>query len=76
MSGDDSRPSLRAPAQETVFRPFPLACPSGTLYRERMFLLRLCINQFTIFVSIDPYISTPTSHTPNTHTAPMVQSSR
>jgi len=45
MSGDDSRPSLRAPAQETVFRPFPLASPSGPLYIERMFLLRLCINQ-------------------------------
>jgi len=45
MSGDDSRPSLRAPAQETVFRPFPLASPSGPLYLERMFLLRLCINQ-------------------------------
>jgi len=45
MSGDDSRPSRRAPAQETVFRPFPLASPSGPLYIERMFLLRLCINQ-------------------------------
>jgi len=45
MSGDDSRPSLRAPAQEAVFRPFPLASPSGPLYIERMFLLRLCINQ-------------------------------
>jgi len=45
MSGDDSRPSLRAPAQETVFRPSPLVSPSGPLYIERMFLLRLCINQ-------------------------------
>jgi len=45
MSGDDSRPSLRAPALETVFRPFPLASPSGPLYIERMFLLRLRINQ-------------------------------
>jgi len=46
MSGDDSRPSLRsAPAQETVFPPFPLASPSGPLYIERMFRLRLCINQ-------------------------------
>jgi len=45
MSGDDSRPGLRAPARETVFRPFPLASPSGPLYIERMFLLQLCINQ-------------------------------
>jgi len=45
MSGDDSGPSLRAPAQETVFRPFPMASPSGPLYIERMFLLLLCINQ-------------------------------
>ena len=44
-SGDDSRPSLRAPARETVFRPLPLASPSGPLYIERMFLLRSCINQ-------------------------------
>jgi len=58
MSGDDSRPSLRAPAQETVFRPFPPARPSGPLYIERMFLDFVSINQFTIFVSIDPYIPT------------------
>jgi len=45
MSGDDSSPSIRALVRETVFRPFPLACPSGALYIERMFLLRLCINQ-------------------------------
>jgi len=45
MSGDDSSLSLRAPVRETVFRPFPLASPSGALYIERMFLLRLCINQ-------------------------------
>ena len=45
MSGDDSSLSLRAPVRETVFRPFPLASPSGVLYIERMFLLRLCINQ-------------------------------
>ena len=45
MSGDDSRPSLRALAQETVFRSLPLASTSGPLYKERKFLLRLCINQ-------------------------------
>jgi len=45
MSGDDSSLSLRAPARETVFRPFPLASPSGALYIERMFFLRPCINQ-------------------------------
>jgi len=45
MSGDDSSLSHRAPAQETVFRPFPLASPSGALYIERMFFLRPCINQ-------------------------------
>ena len=45
MPGDDSCLSLRAPARETVFRPFPLASPSGPLYIERMFLLRSCINQ-------------------------------
>ena len=45
MSGYDSSLSLRALVRETVFRPFPLASPSGTLYIERMFLLRLCINQ-------------------------------
>jgi len=45
MSGDDSSLSLRAPARERVFRPFPLASPSGALYIERMFLLRPCINQ-------------------------------
>jgi len=45
MSGDDSSLSLRAPARETVFRPFPLASPSGVLYIERMFFLRRCINQ-------------------------------
>jgi len=45
MSGDDSSLSLRAPVRETVFRPFPLASPSGALYIERMFLLRLCINK-------------------------------
>jgi len=56
---DDSSLSLRAPARETVFRPFLLASPSGALYIERMFFLRRCIkNQFTIFVSIDPYIPT------------------
>jgi len=58
MSGDDSSLSRRAPARETVFRPFPLASPSGALYIKRMFFLRRCINQFTIFVSIDPYIPT------------------
>jgi len=45
MSGDDSSLSLRAPARETVFRPFPLASSSGALYIERMFFLRPCINQ-------------------------------
>ena len=45
MSGDDSSPTLRAPVRETVFRPFPLVSPSDALYIERMFLLRLCINQ-------------------------------
>jgi len=45
MSGDDSSLSLRVPVRETVFRPFPLASPSGTLYIERMFFLRRCINQ-------------------------------
>ena len=45
MSGDDSSLNLRAPAWETVFRPFPLASPSGALYIERMFFLRRCINQ-------------------------------
>jgi len=45
MSGDDSSLSLRAPARETVFRPFPLASPSSALYIERMFFLRPCINQ-------------------------------
>jgi len=45
MSGDDSSLSLRAPARETVFRPFPLASPSGALYIERMFFLRRCINK-------------------------------
>ena len=45
MSGDNSSLSLRAPAQETVFRPFPLASPSGALYIERMIFLRPCINQ-------------------------------
>ena len=45
MSGDDSSLSLRAAARETVFRPFPLASPSGALYIERMFFLRRCINQ-------------------------------
>jgi len=45
MSGDDSSLSLRAPARETVFRPFSLAIPSGALYIERMFFLRRCINQ-------------------------------
>ena len=44
-SGDDSCPSLRAPARETAFRPFPLASPSGPLYIERMFPLRRSINQ-------------------------------
>jgi len=48
MSGDDSSLSLRAPARETVFRPFPLASPSGALYIERMFFLRRCINQSTL----------------------------
>jgi len=57
MSGDDSCPSLRAPAREAVFRPLPLASPSGPLYIERMFLFRVVlINQITIFISIDPYI--------------------
>jgi len=45
MSGDDSSLSLRAPARETAFRPFPLASPSGALYIERMFFLRRCINK-------------------------------
>ena len=45
MSGDDSSLSLRAPVRETVFRPFPLASPSGALYIERMFFLQRCINQ-------------------------------
>jgi len=45
MSRDDTSLSLRAPVRETVFHPFPLASPSGALYIERMFLLRLCINQ-------------------------------
>jgi len=45
MSGDDSSLSLRAPARETVFRPFPLASSSGALYIERMFFRRRCINQ-------------------------------
>jgi len=45
MSGDDSSLSLRAPARETVFRPFPLASPSGALYIERKFFLRRCIDQ-------------------------------
>ena len=45
MSGDDSSLSLRAPVRETVFRPFPLATPSGALYIERMSFLRHCINQ-------------------------------
>jgi len=63
MSGDDSSLSLRAPARETVFRPFPSASPSGALYIERMFFLRPCIevvsiNQFTVFISIVPYIPT------------------
>jgi len=44
-SGDDSSLSHRAPARETVFRPFTLASPSGVLYIERMFFLRRCINQ-------------------------------
>jgi len=45
MSRDDSSLSLRAPVWETVFCPLPLARPSGALYIERIFLLRLCINQ-------------------------------
>jgi len=45
MSGDDSSLSLRAPARETVFRPFPLASSSGALYIARMYFLRPCINQ-------------------------------
>jgi len=45
MSRDDSSLSLRAQVRETVFRPFPLASPSGALYIERMFFLRRCINQ-------------------------------
>jgi len=72
MSGDDSSLSLRAPARETVFRPFPLASPSGALYIERMFFLRRCmmsINQFTIFVSIDPYI--PTGYEPGLNALPI-----
>jgi len=70
MSGDDSSLSLRAPARETVFRPFPLASPSGALYIERMFFLRRCIkNQFTIFVSIDPYI--PTGYGPGLDALPV-----
>jgi len=62
MSGDDSRPSLRAPARETIFRPFPLASPSGPLYIERMFLLRLCINQSVQYLRLyHPYIPTNSS---------------
>jgi len=53
MSGDDSSLSLRAPVRETVFRPFPLASPSGALYIERMFLLRLCINQPIHYLRLD-----------------------
>jgi len=45
MSGDYSSLSLQELARETVFHPFPLASPSGTLYIERIFFLRLCINK-------------------------------
>ena len=45
MSGDDSCLSLRAPDRKTIFRPSPLASPRGPSNIERMFCLRLCINQ-------------------------------
>jgi len=70
MSGDDSSLRLRAPARETVFRPFPLASPSGTMYIERMFSFDVTsINQFTIFVSIDPYF--PTGYEPGLNALPI-----
>ena len=63
MSGDDSRPSLRAPAHETVFRYFPLASPPGPFYIERMFLLRLCINEPTLSSALSIHIFQHSSKT-------------
>jgi len=43
-SGDDTRESIRVPARETVFRPFPVVSPSDPLYTEKMFVPRRYIS--------------------------------
>jgi len=49
----------RAPAQGTVFRLSPWRVPQARcIYRECSSFEVVSINQFTTFISIDPYIPT------------------
>jgi len=53
-------PSLRPPARETIFRPFPLASPVDRLvvHQENFLPSTHITNMFTMSISIDPNIPT------------------
>jgi len=56
-------PESPGSARVTVIRPVPLSSPSGPLYIGRIFSFSVVsVNQFTTFISIDPYIPTYREH--------------
>ena len=59
-SGDDSCPAPQAPARETVFRPFPAdeSLRPRCIKRERSAFHYVSSIEFTLIMSIDPYIPT------------------